>query len=1241
MISFKSALKELHRGNAWPAYLGAFLVSIHLAAPAYSIVLEKKDPQGASQKGDSTVAEYISGEVLVKFKAGVTAAEKKIFHKEAETEVIAEIREIGVQKVKSKKGESTEALIEKYGKNPHVAYAEPNGFFYIHLTPNDPRFTELWGLHNIGQTITKPVGAPADNFAISFSGTSDADIDALEAWNRQTGSPGIIVADIDTGMDYNHEDLAANIWTNPGELAGNGIDDDGNGYIDDVHGWDFANNDNDPMDDNMHGTHTSGTIAAVGNNGIGVVGVAWQAKIMAVKFITEYGGGTWENAAKAILYASQMGAKISNNSWGCTGDRRSCYSRTLEDAIKAANQRGMLFVVSAGNANNDNDGSTISYPCSASSPNVLCVAATDYNDQKADFSSYGKYTVDLGAPGVDVLSTIPNSIEPWRGGYRFASGTSMASPHVSGAAALALSRFPSLTVDQLKGLLMNSVDKIPAMDGITVTGGRLNVNNVLGTNFNVIAAPYNQRITIGSSTAYTITVASANNFSAPVALTLASPDTGITGSFSATPVTPPLNGTVSSTLMLSTASATPIGNYVLTINGQDSAGEVRSANVVLEVVPDTDLTVTQVNGPSNAVTGGSITITNTVLNQGTAAAGEFSMNIYLSPDTLISKEDILIGQRVVNGLSAGYSDTEETALTLPASLSPGTYYLGAVADLKNVAPETTEDNNTLVGNMLAISIGPDLIVTAINGPASAAAGGSFTISDTIANQGTGSVTQAPYYVGFYLSQDATITTSDIIIGRRTLGGLLSGESGTGTTTVTAPSDIQRGTYYFGAVVDYDGQITESNESNNILPGSMITISTAIIVQQPDLMVTTDFGGTYGYYEAATAVAVQSDGKSVVGGNTSETPYATTTVAALARYNPEGSLDTAFGTGGKVITDLGGYSTKLSAVAIQPDGKIVTAGGYVELPGGVPDFAVVRYNADGSLDSTFGAGGKVLTDFRDYFGYGDEATAVAIQPDGKIVAGGYSATALGRAFALARYNPDGSPDASFGAGGKVATVINCEENRIAMTIQTDGKIVMAGSALRSVAGSFFPDSDVALARYNPDGSPDASFGAGGTVITDFGLADQAYAVVIQSDGKLVIGGNMVTSDTSFYDFLLARYNPDGTLDSSFGNKGMVTTDINKNEDRANALIIQLDGKLVAGGYGISGCYSLIGCISDFALIRYNTDGGLDTTFGRRGVLTTDWGGYKDGINGLAIQSDGKIWAAGGTDNDFALSRYLPW
>ncbi len=295
--------------------------------------------------------------------------------------------------------------------------------------------------------------------------------------DRQAGSSSVIVANIDTGVDYNHPDLAANIWTNPGEIPGNGIDDDGNGYVDDVRGWDFANNDNDPMDDQGHGTHTAGTIAAVGNNATGVTGVAWRAKIMPLKFITASGSGTSLGAAQAILYAASMGAKISSNSWGGGG-----FSQTIENAINTANQSGMLFVTAAGNANANND-TTVSYPCNSTLPNVLCVAATDHNDQKASFSNYGAVNVDLGAPGVSILSTVPagtcgmcNS-----SGYRYASGTSMATPHVSGAAALLRAQLPSLTPVAVKNILMQSVDPIAALSGKMVTGGRLNISKAVAT----------------------------------------------------------------------------------------------------------------------------------------------------------------------------------------------------------------------------------------------------------------------------------------------------------------------------------------------------------------------------------------------------------------------------------------------------------------------------------------------------------------------------------------------------------------------------------------------------------------------------------------------------------------------------------------------------------------------------------------------------------------------------------------
>ncbi len=259
----------------------------------------------------------------------------------------------------------------------------------IDTLPNDPLFGQLWGLNNTGQTVK------------SSTGSADADIDAPEAWSTTTGSSSVVVAVIDSGVDWHHPDLAANIWTNPGEscagCASDGIDNDGNGYVDDVHGWDFVNNDNDPFDDNGHGTHVAGTIGASGSNGVGIAGVNWNVQIMPLKFIGANGQGTADDAVRAILYATRMGAVASNNSWG--GEE---FSQALEDAIADADAHGSLFVAAAGNSGKNTD-TTPDYPSGFDLPNVITVGATDQNDVRAWFSNYGKQSVDLAAPGHEHL----------------------------------------------------------------------------------------------------------------------------------------------------------------------------------------------------------------------------------------------------------------------------------------------------------------------------------------------------------------------------------------------------------------------------------------------------------------------------------------------------------------------------------------------------------------------------------------------------------------------------------------------------------------------------------------------------------------------------------------------------------------------------------------------------------------------------------------------------------------------
>jgi len=335
------------------------------------------------------------------------------------------------------KDQSAEGVIETINllkKNPAVVYAEPDYYLEaVDTIPNDPSYSRLYGLERIS--------APA-------------------AWDTYTGAKNVVVGVIDTGVQYTHPDLAGNIWVNPGEIANNGIDDDNNGYIDDVYGWNFVSNNNRPLDDNGHGTHVAGTIGAVGNNGIGVVGVTWNTQIAALKFLDAGGGGYTSDAIRAINYAKNKNFAITNNSWG-----GGSFSQSLKDAIDSYSG---LVIAAAGNNGTNNDSSP-TYPASYTSSNVIAVAATNSSDGRASYSNYGSTSVDLGAPGDAIYSTYINS------GYATASGTSMAAPQVSGAAALLKSYNPSLTTAQIKSAILSNVDAVSSLSGRTVTGGRLNV----------------------------------------------------------------------------------------------------------------------------------------------------------------------------------------------------------------------------------------------------------------------------------------------------------------------------------------------------------------------------------------------------------------------------------------------------------------------------------------------------------------------------------------------------------------------------------------------------------------------------------------------------------------------------------------------------------------------------------------------------------------------------------------------
>jgi uncharacterized delta-60 repeat protein len=403
-------------------------------------------------------------------------------------------------------------------------------------------------------------------------------------------------------------------------------------------------------------------------------------------------------------------------------------------------------------------------------------------------------------------------------------------------------------------------------------------------------------------------------------------------------------------------------------------------------------------------------------------------------------------------------------------------------------------------------------------------------------------------------------------------------------------------------------------------------------------VTTDFNRST---DIANAVALQSDGKLVVVGQTYTDNDYSNEDFAVARYNANGALDTTFGVNGKVTTDFPGLAAVASSVVIQPDGKILVAGGAFPLFTFAGDFELVRYNPNGSLDTSFGSGGIVTTSFP---GQGSYAFALALQPDGKIIAAGTdfvnfsSEDSSNTDFALERYNPDGTPDTTFGNGGQVTTDFDgFNDDAFSILVQPDGKLVAVGSAKNPA--TYY---DFAAVRYLANGTIDTTFGVAGKVRTDFGHADfdQARSAVLQSDGKIVAAGTAIWNNTLSQPFALARYTSSGTLDTTFDNDGKLFIDFGSFDQAAYKVFLQPDGKIVTAGYPNTESSD-----SDFLLARCNSNGSLDTTFGVGGKVRTSFGDLNGGAYGAVLQPDGKIVAVGfnatftNRFSEFALARYL--
>ncbi len=409
------------------------LASLSCVAAVLATSLALAPPAAVAQSSPAT---YSPDKVLVRFAPGAAASIRGQVRSQNGLDRDVEYAIVpGLERLALRPGRTVDEVIAALVKNPNVLYAEPDYVVRRGAIPNDPSYGSLWGMTNIK---------------------------APTAWNTTTGPANLVVGIIDTGIDRSHPDLVDNIWKNPGETV-NGLDDDGNGYVDDLYGWDFAYGDNNPSDVDGHGTHTAGTVGARGNNGVGVAGVNWQVKLVALKFLDDTGSGYTSNAILAMQYANRMGIQVTNNSWGGGG-----FSQGLYDAINASKANNHLFIAAAGNSNVNND-TTPHYPSSYNLDNVISVASITSTDARSSFSNYGKTSVDLGAPGSSILSTTPGNT------YSTYSGTSMATPHVAGAAAMIVGLRPTWTYAQVRDAILKTARPVTALSGLTVTGGTLDL----------------------------------------------------------------------------------------------------------------------------------------------------------------------------------------------------------------------------------------------------------------------------------------------------------------------------------------------------------------------------------------------------------------------------------------------------------------------------------------------------------------------------------------------------------------------------------------------------------------------------------------------------------------------------------------------------------------------------------------------------------------------------------------------
>ena len=673
---------------------------------------------------------------------------------------------------------SLASTLQSLQGSSQVKMVQPDSKITAKIIPNDPSFSQLYGMNNTGQT----------------GGNTDADIDAPEAWDKTTGTGQTIVAVIDTGVDYNHPELRDNIWTNPGEIAGNGRDDDNNGYIDDIHGYDFANNDANPMDDNGHGTHVSGTIGAVGNNSTGVAGVNWHTSIMALKFLDASGSGFLSTAISALDYAVANGARLSNNSWGGGG-----FDATLGLAIANAGAKGHIFVAAAGNSFANND-LFPNYPSNYNYDNIVAVAATDNRDNLAGFSNFGVTTVDIAAPGVNILSTVLN------GGYATYSGTSMATPHVTGALSLYWDANPGATYTQVINALYQGADVVPSLQGLVAGAKRLNLNGLLGGSVTPPVDVAGAKVTVGQftqtgglATGATLTFSEAIN---PASFTTTDLSlTGPAGTVSITSVVA-VAGSGNTKFAVVFPALSAIGTYTLKVGPDvlDTAGNPmnQDGNGTNGQTTDVFSVDWVISAPPVDVAGAKVTVGQFTQTGGLATGATLTFSEAINPASFTTADLALTGPAgtvsITSVVAVAGSGNTKFAVVFPALSAVGTYTLQVgPAVLDTAGNEMDQDGNGTNGQTTdtfsmnwVISATPPADVT---GPSITT--GVFTLSNGRATGATLTFSEA-ILVSSFTKVDVTLTGPN---GKITINSVavVTG-SGNKVFKVTFPALRSNGTY---------------------------------------------------------------------------------------------------------------------------------------------------------------------------------------------------------------------------------------------------------------------------------------------------------------------------------------------------------------------------------------------------------------------------------------------------------------